>query len=159
MLSGVSRATLHRVFACAMLSQEYYNITEQNCFMCNVVWSLLDNIAQGFYLCNVVPRVLRQHWTKLFPCNVVWRLLDNIAQGFYLWNVVQGELRQYWTGLFLVQCCLEPHGQHCLGYLLVQCCPKSFKTALNRIFPYAVLSGISWATLHNILTCAILAHS
>ena len=23
-------------------------------FLCNVVWSLLDNIVQGFYLCNVV---------------------------------------------------------------------------------------------------------
>ena len=35
--------------------------------MCNVVWSFLGNIAQGFYLCNVVPRVLRQHWTEFFP--------------------------------------------------------------------------------------------
>ena len=49
MLSGVSWATLHRVLACAMLSQEYYNIIEQDIFMCNIVWSLLGNIAQGFF--------------------------------------------------------------------------------------------------------------
>ena len=32
-LSGVFWATLHRNFACAMLSQEYYDIIEQNFFM------------------------------------------------------------------------------------------------------------------------------
>ena len=36
-------------------------------FLCSVVWSLLDNIAQGFYLYNFVPRVLRQYWTGFFP--------------------------------------------------------------------------------------------
>ena len=30
------------------------------------VWRLLGNIAQSFYLCNVVPRVLRQHWTEFY---------------------------------------------------------------------------------------------
>ena len=30
-------------------------------FLCNIVWSLLGNIAQGFYLCNIVPRVLQRH--------------------------------------------------------------------------------------------------
>ena len=57
--SGISWATLHCEFACSMLSQEYYDIIEQHFFMCNVVWSLLGNIIQGFYLCNIVPRVLK----------------------------------------------------------------------------------------------------
>ena len=72
-------------------------------FMCNVVWRLLDNTAQSFYLwlCNVVQRVLGQHWTQFFPCNVVWSLLDNIVQGFYLYDVVPRVLRQHWTGFFL----------------------------------------------------------
>ena len=30
-------------------------------FMCNVDWSLLNNIALGSYMRNVVPRILRQH--------------------------------------------------------------------------------------------------
>ena len=49
-LSGVSCATLQRVFATALLSQEYYDIVEQDFFMWNVFWRLLDNIAQGLYL-------------------------------------------------------------------------------------------------------------
>ena len=118
----------------------------------------LENIAQGFYLCNIVPRVLRQDWTKFFTSTVVWRFLDNITQGIYLCNVVPRELRQHWTGFFLVQYCLNPQGQHCLGYLLVQCCPKSIKKTLNRIFYCAMLSGTSWATLRKVFTCAMLAH-
>ena len=35
-------------------------------FLCNVVWSLLGNIAQDFCQCSVVPRVLRQYWTGFF---------------------------------------------------------------------------------------------
>ena len=54
-------------------------------------WRLLSNIAQGFYLCNVVPRVLRQHWTGFFSVQ------HSIAPGFYLCNVVPVVLRQHWT--------------------------------------------------------------
>ena len=49
MLPRVFWATLHRVFASAMLSQEYFNFIELEFFMCNVAWSLLDNTAR-FYL-------------------------------------------------------------------------------------------------------------
>ena len=55
-------------------------------------------MTQGFSLCNVVPRVLRQHLTRFLH----------------------------------VHHCLQPQGQHCIGYLPVQCCPKSIKTTLNR---------------------------
>ena len=48
MLSGVSRVPLHRFSTCAVLSQEYYDNIEQDFFMYNFVWSLLDNIVQGF---------------------------------------------------------------------------------------------------------------
>ena len=71
--------------------QEYYNFTEQDFFMCNVVWRLLDNIAQGFYLCNVVPKVLRQHWTGFFP-------VQCCVQDFFLCNVVCSQFLP-------VQCC------------------------------------------------------
>ena len=36
--------------------------------------------------------------------------------------------------IFFVQCCLEPLGQHCIGFWPVQSCPKSIKTTLTRIF-------------------------
>ena len=39
---------MHKDFTCAMQSQEYYDNIEQNFFLCNVVWSLLDNIEQYF---------------------------------------------------------------------------------------------------------------
>ena len=45
MLSGASRTTLHRVFTCAMLSHEYQDNIKQDFFLCDVVWSLLSNIA------------------------------------------------------------------------------------------------------------------
>ena len=37
------------------------NNIEKLFFLCSVVSSLLDNIAEGFYLSNVLPKVLRQH--------------------------------------------------------------------------------------------------
>ena len=137
-----------------MLFRQHYT----GFFLCNITWSLLGNITQDFYLCHVVSRVLRQHRTKYLPFNVVWRLLENIAQSIYLFNVVPRELRKHWTKFFLVQCCVESQRQHCLGCsVLVQCCHKSVKTTLNRIFSCAMLSGTSWATLHKVLTWAMLA--
>ena len=65
-LPGASRATLYRVSICAMLSKEYYNNIAQDFFLYKVVWSISGNIAQGFQLCNVVQRVLRQHCTRFF---------------------------------------------------------------------------------------------
>ena len=62
-LSAASWTTLHKVFTCAMLYQKYYDNIEKNFS----VQYCLDNIAQGFYLCSIVPRELRQHWTGFFP--------------------------------------------------------------------------------------------
>ena len=109
-------------------------------------------------MCNVVPRVLIQHWTKFFTCNVVWRLLDNIAQGFHLFTVVTRELKTTLNRIFSCGMLSGAQEQHCLEYLLVQCSPRSIKTTLNRIFSCAMLSGTSWATLHKVFTCAMLAH-
>ena len=54
MLSEASWITLHKAFTCAMLPKSI-KITFNMIFffLCNVVWSLLANIAQGFYLRNV----------------------------------------------------------------------------------------------------------
>ena len=46
-----------------------------------------------------------------------------------------------------MQYCLEPQGQHCVGYLLVQCCSKIIKTTLNRSF---LLCIVVWSLLDNI---------
>ena len=56
-----------------------------------------------------------------------------------------------------MQCCLEPLGQHFIGFLPVQCCPKSIKTTLRKIFSYTMLSGATQTILHRVLTCAMLS--
>ena len=71
-----------------------------------------------------------------------------------------------------MQCCLEPPGQHCIGFLPVQCCPKSTKAfALILLgqncagknpmqcctgFFYVMLSEASRKILHRVLNCAML---
>ena len=110
MLFRASRTTLHRVFTCAVLSQEYLGQQWTGFFLCNVVWSLLDYIAQGFYLCHVVWRVLRQHWTRFFHveccveslgqyCTISTMLLP--AQCWLMAN------RQLLWGKQPIQCCIE----------------------------------------------------
>ena len=131
------------VFFCSILAQDfscamsgkfvqrccgiYSKTTERWCyseeialsfFLCTVFWSLLGNIKQGFYLCNVVPRVLRQHWTSFFQCNVVWSCMDNMAQGFFSYFVqcCPKRIKTTLKKVFLVQCCLQNQGQHYIGF-------------------------------------------
>ena len=49
--------------------------------------------------------------------------------------------------IFLIQCCLEPFGQHCIGFSAMQCCPKSIKITLHRTFSYTKLSVASAETI------------
>ena len=124
------KTALHRIFSCEMLSSASW-ATLNKVFTCAVLFQkYYDNIEQDF-----------------FPCDVIWSLLDNIAQGFCMCNVVPRVLRQNWIESFLVQCCLEHQGQHCLRYLLVQCYPKTIKTTLNRIF---FLCNVVWNFFGNI---------
>ena len=176
-LSGASRATLHRVFSCAMFSQLLRQFF-RGIFLMHCCLEPLGYFCKGFDLCKVVPRVLRQiyrwftdlmqccleplgqhgigflpaqccsksiKWKfhRIFLCNVIWSLSDNIAYGFDLRNVVARVLRQHCTGIFLIQSCLEPLGQHCIGLPAVQCCPKSIKT----IF---FICNVVWSLLSNV---------
>ena len=56
-----------------------------------------------------------------------------------------------------MQCRLKPLGKHCTWILPVQCSPKSIKTIMNKNLSYAMLSGVSWTTLHKESTCAMLS--
>ena len=65
-------------------------------FPCNA--GSLSNIAQYFYLCNVVPRVLDNITQDLFLCYVVWSLKDNTTRSFSRAMLSQETLlRQYYT--------------------------------------------------------------
>ena len=59
-------------------------------FLCNVIWSLSGNIPWGFELCNVVPRVLRQHCIGCF-------LIESCLE----------PLGQHCIGFSAVQCCAK----------------------------------------------------
>ena len=94
---------LNRVFTCAMLFREYHHNIEHDFFMCNAVWSLLNNTAQGFYLwlCNVVPRELRQQGKEFFLVQCFMESQGQHYIGFFPCNVAPGVLRQRYTGFFL----------------------------------------------------------
>ena len=108
--------------------------TEFSCTMLSE--SLGHCITQGFYLCNFVPRVLRQNWTGFFSVHCC---LEPHGQHCTRFLPVQCCPKSIKTTLNRIFSCallsLEPQGQHCIGYLTVQCCPRSIKTTLNKIFP------------------------
>ena len=56
-----------------------------------------------------------------------------------------------------MQSCLEPLGQHCVGFSAMQCCPKSIKKTLHMTFSDAKLSRASWATLQRVFSCTMLS--
>ena len=99
-----------------------------------------DNIEQDFFLLKVI-----------------WSLSGNVTQSFQKCNVIPSVLRQYGTRSFLMQCCLEPSGQHRIGFWPVQCCPKSIKAKLHRSLSCPMLSETSRTTLHRVFSCAMLS--
>ena len=107
-------------------------------FLCNVVWSLLVNIAQSFCLCNVVSKSI----TKLLSRILSYEMFSEgswttrFTQDFYLRNVVPRLLRQHWAGFipgFYWMFFVVALGQHCTRFLPVQYCLKSIKATLNRV--------------------------
>ena len=137
------------------MSQEYYNNTEEDFFMYNVVWSDLDNIVKGIYPVQCCSMSIK-------------------TTGFFLVKCCLEHLGQHWLRYLIVQCCCKrikttlkrifycvmlPGSSRTTLHrvFIVQCCPKSIKTILNRNFYRAILSGVSWTTLHKIFSYAILS--
>ena len=149
---------------------------EQDLFLCNVVWSLLDNIAQSFYLRNVVPWVLRQHSTRFIP---VQCCLEPLAQHWTKFlPAVQCCLKSIKTTLNWIFTCAMLSQEYednieqdfflcsvvwslldniAQSFYLCNIVPRVIKTTSNRLFSYAMLSWDSWATLNRIFSCAILS--
>ena len=88
MLSRASWATLHKVFTCGIMLSQDFKTTLNRIFSYCCLVSLSDNIAQGFYLCNVGP----------------W-LTDNFYKKNNLYNVVLTILRSHCIGILSSQCC------------------------------------------------------
>ena len=123
MLSGDYCITLLKVSTCAILSIEYWDKIQQDFFLCNVIWRLLDNIEQDFLLCHAVQTVLRQHWTGFLPVQCFPKSIKTTLSRFFSYAMLS---RASWTT--------------CTKFLPVQCYPKSIKTTLNMIFSCAMLS-------------------
>ena len=106
-------------------------------FLCDFVWSLFDKIAQGFYLCHVVSKLLRHHWTRFEQ------------------QCCLEPLGQHYTKLF-VQCWPRAHihvfaGNNLYSVLLI--C-LSQPTLLKRI-TYAMLAHSPWTTLQSKISYSV----
>ena len=101
-----------------MLSQEYYDDIEQNFFMWNVVWKPI-----GQYSLH-----------EVFTCGCTMLPRENLKH--------QGQ------GLILVQCRLEPQGQHYIGFFLCNVVPGVLRKHCHRTFSGSMLSGASWLGQH-----------
>ena len=51
----------------------------------------------------------------------------------------------------------EIGGQDYTTILAMECCTNSIKTTFNSIFSHAVLSRVSWTTLHKNLACPVMS--
>ena len=152
LFSGASCCTLHKVFTCGMLSQKYclrQHLT--GFFLCNIVWSLLDNIGQDFFLSNVVPG-----------------LTDNFHEEYNLWNDLLTMLEQQCIGLLSSQCCLNTpkttlHKKITHAMLVqgrknmflqenkqpIQCCLDLPELTLHKKITFAMLGHCPQTTLHR----------
>ena len=139
MLSGASWTTWHKVFSVTLCNVVLRKLRQhwKRFFLCNVVRSLLDNMAQGFfcYFVQCCPKKIKTTLRKILLVHYCLQPQRKHYIGFFLWNIAPKVLTQHCTGLFPVQFYLQPLGQHCIRFLLVQYCPKSIRTTLNRICP------------------------
>ena len=103
-------------------------------FLCIVVWSFQDNIAQGIYLSNVVSRLLRQHWTVFFPVHCFLEPQGQQCTGYLPVQCCLKSIKATLNRISSVQCCLERLWQHCTRILPVPGYPKSIKTTLKMFF-------------------------
>ena len=125
MLSGASWTILHKVLRVQSYPKCIKRTLNRIFFHVQCCLAPLgNNIAQRFYLCNVLPSVLRQQWTGFFSCAMLsgasWITLHKVFTSQC--NVVPRELRQHWKGFFLMQCCL-----------------RASRTTLHKVFTCAVL--------------------
>ena len=125
----------------------------------------LGKIAQGFYLRDVVPRVLRQHWTEFFLPMLSGASRAKLCRVFTCAMLSQN-IKTTLNRIFPAHCCYEPQRQYwtrfcpCAGFsrvsettlhkvLTVQWRVKSIKRTLHRIFSCPMLPGASPTTSHN----------
>ena len=173
-LSEASWGTLLKIFTSEMLSQEYSDSNEQDCFPLQCCLEPLGQHAQIFYLFNVVPRALRQLRTGFFPVQCCLETLGQNCKSFYLSNIVPSVWGQHWTEYFLcnvvwrlldnieqdffrcnvVQRVLR---QYLTGFLPVQCCLEVLGQHSTKFLLVQYGPKIIRTTLNKIFACAMLS--
>ena len=102
-------------------------------FLHIVVWSLSDNIAYGFNLCNVVQRVLKTTLNNILSCGLLSKTSRTTLHVVFIYVISQ-----------------EYHllGQHCTGkpYVVL---PLRLQTTWNKKNPVQCCLNTLWATLHG----------
>ena len=83
----------------------------------------------GFFFCAILSGASWAILCRIFSC----AMLSGASRITWVFTCAMLS-QEYWKGFFLVQCCLEPQRQRCIGFLTVQCCRKSIKATLNRFF-------------------------
>ena len=109
------KTTLNKIFSSAML--------------CGASWTILH---KSFYLCNVVPRVLRQHWTGIFPLQCCLEPLG-----------------QHSTKFLPVKCC--PKSVKTTLKVIFSCptFSEASLTKLHKVFTCAMLSQEFWDNIEH----------
>ena len=105
-------------------------------FMGNIVWSLLNNIAQSFYLFNVD----------------LW-LIDNFYEKNNLCNVVLTMLGQYCVGILSSQCCLNTSKtlhQKIIGAMFTKGLTNTFLQE-NNLYNVVLISLSQYCTGKNLV--------
>ena len=136
-------------------------VLRQHCTGVSLMQCCLEPLRQhciGFWPVQCYPRSIKTTLDRIFSYAMLsgasWAIPHRV---FSCPDVVPSVLRQHCTGLFLMQCCLELFGQHCIDFWPAPCCPKSIKAKLYRTFFYAILSGASQTTLHSVFICTMLS--
>ena len=131
--------------------------TRKNIFLVQCCLQPQGQYYIGFFLWNIVPKVLRKHCTGFFPVQCYLQPLGQHCTRFLPVQCCPKSIKTTLNKIIPVQCCLEAVGQHCTRLLPVECCPRRIKTILNRTFSCAMLSGASRTTLLRVFTCAMLS--
>ena len=89
------------------------------------------------YLCNLVPIVLRQHWTEIFPIKCCLEFLGQLLHKIFTWGMLSQEYYQVKTTLNRIfsLCSMFRSVKDNTAYIRLsplQCCPRSLKIGRLR---------------------------
>ena len=144
---------LHRVFSCAILSEEYKDNIEQNFFHVQCCLEPLGKYCARFLPVLWCLKRIKTTRKRIFLVECCLKPQGQHYIGYFLCNVVSVVLRQHWTGFFPVHCCLETQGQHCIGIYKVFC-----HKSIWQDWTWLFWCNFVWSLLDKIALCIYLCN-